>query len=72
MFQMTKDVWSLTRKKLNPVILHDDSSRQMCIAQLLFLQKWWLLSGGAGERGSGEPHLFPFGIGCQAGFEQGG
>lgn len=28
MFQMYKDVWSLMRKKLNPIILHNESPGQ--------------------------------------------
>lgn len=63
MFQMYKDAWSLLRKTLNPVILQNESPRtaadRCADARLLFLPKWWLLSGGAGESGSGEPHLVP-------------
>lgn len=47
--------------------------RQTDVHRTVIVQKWWLLSAGAGERGSGEPHQFPFGTGCPAaGFEQGG
>lgn len=71
---MYKDVWSLMRKKLNPVILQNKSPR--AAADRCALHSYcFFRSGGCcqEEQESGLwPPLVPLGTGCPAGCEHGG